>query len=125
MNLKTRFGKQYRVELEAGGDKSDPLAYIMPCRHGHIFAHGKRTLGAATNSAGPIAKRLRAMPRVKVWQDGSDGLNVIFDVDDFDLIAELMRPRARRRLSPEHKAKLAAAAGKTRFRPVLNEPAQS
>ena len=125
MNLKARFGKQYKVELEAGGDKADPLAYIMPCRHGHIFVHGKWTLGAATNSAGPIAKRLRAMPRVKVWQDGSDGLNIIFDVDDFDMIAELNRPRTKRRLSDAHKAKLAAAAEKSRFRPVLNEPAQS
>lgn len=110
INLKSRFGKTHKIITEIGGDKSDPSAYIIPCRHGHISVHGGRMLGAATTSRGPVAKRLMALPCVTVYLDASDGVNVTFDVSAFDAVASLMGARTRRRVSEETKARLREVA---------------
>ncbi len=34
-------------------------------------------------------------------QDGDDGVNAVFPVAHFDIVAEIMRPKRRRRLTPE------------------------
>jgi hypothetical protein len=115
MNLQQMFGRKYHVELEEGGDPADPLAYVIPCRGGHIYAHADRMLAVATDSAGPVANRLRRLPRIQIWQDGRDGINILFDVTDFDMVAAVMHPRTRRRLSPKHKARLAEKGRKSRF----------
>jgi hypothetical protein len=36
----------------------------------------------------------------QVWQDASDGITVIFHVDSFDAVAQVMKPKRRRKLSP-------------------------
>ena len=51
-------------------------------------------------------------------QDGDDGVNVVFDVADFDTVAEILKLRRRRRkLSPEQAAALAERGRKYRFSP--------
>jgi hypothetical protein len=113
-NIDLRSLGRYRFAIEQGGRAADPWALLLLCRHGHIYLHGPRTLGAATNNRGSIATRLAALPCVQVMQEGDDGINAIFDVADFKAVAAIMRPRTQRQLSAEHKAKL-IAAGK-RFR---------
>ena len=73
-------------------------------------------MAACTAKSGTVAKRLRALPFVSVVQDGTDGINAVFDVYHFDTVAEIMQPRRRRRLTPEGKARLAEAGRKTRFK---------
>ena len=85
------------------------------CEHGHIYPHDVDTLAASTNGRGPIAKALVALDCTTIVQDGSDGVNATFHVRDFEAVAEVMKPRRRRRLSPEYKAKLAAASEPYRF----------
>jgi hypothetical protein len=51
-----------------------------------------------------------------VVQDGVDGVNVTFDMVDFDQVAAVMRPKRVRHLSPEAKARLAQAGAATRFK---------
>ncbi|MHB8971525.1 MAG: hypothetical protein ACYC3X_04520 [Pirellulaceae bacterium] len=46
------------------------------------------------------------MPFTTVTQDGDDGMNIVFPVEHFKTVAAIVKPRRRRRLSPEHKAKL-------------------
>ena len=87
--------------------------------------HGVKRLGAATNGRGSIAKRLAALQCVTLWQDGSDGLNVTFDVGDFDTVAAVMLPRTRRRkLTPQEKERLAASNQHCRFRPAVPDGGQ-
>jgi hypothetical protein len=109
LNLKSRFGKQFRVTREAGSEKGDPFGLLIACRHGHIYLHGVNRLGVATDTRGPIAKRLAALPGLTIVQDGSDGINCTFAPELFEAVAAVIRPKRRRRLSPEHRAKLVAA----------------
>lgn len=113
LDLKQLFGKLYRVTREASyhaehgpnAVRKDPWNYILLCRHGHIYPQGGNRLAAATNNRGIIANRLKEMACVEVLQDGTDGVNVAFDVQDFARLAEIMQPRKRRQLTEEQKQK--------------------
>lgn len=113
IDLQQRYRSKYRIRHEDDRETRlphDPWLLVIDCQHdGEIYPHGGDMLGAATGGRGSVAKRLAALPCVRVVQDGSDGINVIFDVDDFPAVAAVMKPRRRRRLSPEHRAKLVAA----------------
>ena len=63
-----------------------------------------------------MAKQLKALRCVQVVQDGSDGVNVTFDVEHFDKVGELMKPRKRRHLSEKQKAANIERLAKYRFR---------
>ena len=115
MDLRSLCGERYRIMTEEGGEANSPESFIVRCKHGHIYQHGAEMLGAATNRAGTIAQRLADLRCVSVWQDGSDGVNVIFDPAHFEAVAALMKPRIRRRLSADHRAKLLAASAPYRF----------
>jgi hypothetical protein len=114
IDLKERFGRRFRLLYEESYTTEnrrghDPWLLTIVCRHGHIYPHGRDQLAASTNSRGPIAKRLAALPCVRVVQDGDDGINVVFHIDDFTTVAAIMKPKRRRKLTAEHKAKLTAA----------------
>lgn len=128
IDLRALYGGTYRIGCDPScdrqhhGNQCDPWYAVIPCQHGHVYPHGGNQLGVATNTSGPVAKRLRALPGVRVTQDGSDGRNAVFDVTHFSTIAAIVRPKRRRRLSPEHKAKLAASNAKHRFCSASNRP---
>src|SRR5690606_9188082 len=84
------------------------------CRFGHIFPWGGRKLAFSSNARGAVAKRVVQLDRTAVDQDGSDGITVTFDVDDFAKLASIVKPRTRRQLTPEQKA--AAVARLAKFR---------
>lgn len=121
IDLKKLCGRRWKVELEesAAGRWKDPWLFVVPCRHGHLFAAGPDRIGAATNHSGAIARRLRAVPGVEVSQDGDDGLNVTFSPAALKYVARVMRPRSCRRLTPTHAAALA------RGRLLKKTPSQS
>jgi hypothetical protein len=52
---------------------------------------------------------LAAVPGAAVVQDGSDGQNVTFGAEHFETVAGILGLRKRRRLSAEHKARLAGS----------------
>ncbi len=81
---------------------------MIPCKRGHIFPWGASTLAASTNGQGPTTKRLMTLPGVTVHQDGSDGATVLFPVDRFDAVAELMLPKRRRVVSETELERLRA-----------------
>jgi hypothetical protein len=129
IDLSERFGQRYRVEYEESyfaqyGPRArvnDPWLKIIPCRAGHICPWGGRgtrgagRLAAVTNTPGPTARKLAALPGASLWQDGSDGATVLFDGALFSQVAKLMHPRRCRRLSDERRAKLIEAGAKHRF----------
>jgi hypothetical protein len=126
IDLKERFGRRYRVEYEESYyaeygpnvHTHDPWYMILPCQKGHIFPHGDNLLGVATNSRGPVVKRLQAIRGLRILQDGDDGINAVFLVDVFEDVAKVMNPRRRRRLSPEQKAQAVARLRKHQFSPA-------
>ena len=130
INLKERFGDRYKVEYEESydaehsehGRAEDPWLMLTPCRHGFICPWGAENLAACTKTAGSVAKRLKALPFTTVIQDGDDGANVMFHVKHFDAVARIMKPCKRRRLSAEHRARLAEAGAKSRFTHGVQAP---
>jgi hypothetical protein len=124
IDLAERFGQRYRVEYEESyftqyGPRArvnDPWLKIIPCRAGHICPWGGSKLAAVTDKPGPTARKLAALPGTNLWQDGSDGATVLFDVALFPQVAKLMHPRRCRRLVPEQRAKLIEVGAKHRFR---------
>jgi len=130
INLRERFGRRYRVEYEpsyyaergAGARADDPWPMVIPCENGHICPWGGSTLTACTKAAGSVANRLKALPFTTVAQDGSDGANVLFDVNHFDVVATIMKPRRRRRLSPEARRAAGERLAKYQFRHAVQAP---
>lgn len=79
-------------------------------------------MAACTDKAGSTARRLKALPFAVVAQDGDDGANVVFPVDRFEEVAEIMRPRRRRRLSPEAREAARVRLLKYRFGAAAQVP---
>ena len=123
INLKQRYGDRHKVEYEESyyavrskQTVEDPWQMILLCQHGHICPWGGSKLAACTDRAGRIANRLMALPFIELAQDGDDGANVVFDAAHFDAVAEIMKPRRRRRMSDAQKA--AAAARLRQYQPA-------
>jgi hypothetical protein len=125
VNLNSRFGDRYRIAYGPAhtGRAVEPWLQIIPCRHGHIYVHGRDTLGFASNNRGPIANRVASLPFVTLTQDADDGLNMVFHVRHFDAVAEIVLPRTRRKpMSPENKAKAVERLAKFAFSPAQKSP---
>jgi hypothetical protein len=123
IDLKQQFGARYRVTYEESyfADRTrqtvaDPWLMVIPCAAGHIFPWDHR-LAYSANRRGPVASRVAALPGAEIVQDGDDGQNIAFPVEQFDAVAEIVRPRRRRRLSAEHREKLREAGKQFRFSP--------
>ena len=123
VNLKERFGDQHRVVYEdsreaeygLGARTEDPWLMILLCQYGHICPWGGNNLAACTARPGRIAGNLKRLPFTEVVQDGDDGANVVFAVEHFDEVAEIMKPRKRRRVSETLRQHLAEIGQQTRF----------
>lgn len=118
IDLKAEFGGKWQIGLDeaAGGRWADPWNYIVRCRHGHLYPAGKDRIGAATDRAGLIVRKLRGIAGVDVFQDGEDGANVVFHRAKLRYIARVMKPRSVRQLSPAQRAAL--AQGRLRRNPL-------
>jgi hypothetical protein len=130
IDLRKQFGSKYRISCEESceqgkhGKKCDPWNAQILCQSGHIYPHSSELLGVSTNSRGPIAKRLAALTGIRVLQDGDDGINAVFSMSEFDQIAEIVKPRRKRQLSPEHRAKL-SGIGTANLKKLKNTKVQS
>ena len=109
IDLEVEFGRRWRIELDeaANGRRKDPWLFTIPCRNGHLYPAGPDLIGAATNRAGAIVRKLRTIPGVVVEADGTDGANVVFTRAALRNVARVMKPRSFRKLSPAHAAALA------------------
>jgi len=113
VNLRDRFGKTYRISFDPAydpkhvpRDKLDPWMMQIPCECGVIFPHGDDVLAVEVTYA--MAKRLDALG-LRLHQDGDIERTYLFPVSRFDEVAAIVKPRRRRKLSPEHREKLVAA----------------
>ena len=68
---------------------ADGSVEIPGLKDGDVADDAVQQLGASTDRRGATARRLAALPCVRIVQDGDDGVNVVFHVDDFDNIAAI------------------------------------
>jgi hypothetical protein len=103
INLRERFGDRFRIGHDPAavtwGEKADPWMMTIPCVNGTIYPHGGSRLAA--KCYGPTAKKLLTVAGVTVHQQGDREWTLLFDVSSFNEVAEIMKPRKRRHLSPE------------------------
>ena len=107
INMRERFGDLYKIGHDPAYDiersefraQEEPWLQLILCQNGEIGPWGDEHLLACTKNRGPIAKRLAALDCIEVNQGGDDGISVKFHVRNFDQVAEIMKPRKRRRLS--------------------------
>ena len=92
---------------------------MIPCRKGHLMPFDDSHFAACTNHRGPTVNRLMAIPSARMWQDGDDGANVVFHIDHFEEVAVVMKPRRRRKLSPEARQAAVERLVKYRFAPAV------
>ena len=109
IDLRAEFGGKWQIGLDeaARGRWADPWNYIVRCRHGHLYPVDGDRIGAATDRAGVIVRKLRAIDGVEIFQDGEDGANVVFHRAKLRYIARVMKPRSVRQLSPAQRTALA------------------
>ena len=92
INVRKRFGDHWKIVSERP-NCSDRWLDIVLCRYGHLYLHGGDYLGVATNKHGQIARRIAELDVVTVVQDGDDGINAVFHVDDVAAVAQIVRPK--------------------------------
>ena len=103
INLRDRFGDRYQLTYDpAYFGHVDPWYMQIPCRDGGtIFPHGGDLLAYEfTSKSSRRLNRLIALG-CKVHQDGSEERCVLFHVDLFPKVAEIAKPRRKRRGTPE------------------------
>ena len=90
-------------------------------RRGRGYPAGPETLAASVGGYPKIAGRLRRLKCCRVHQDGDDGeLTVLFDLADFDKVAEIMRPHRKRQWTEEQKQQARERLAKYQYTPVVD-----
>jgi hypothetical protein len=113
INLTERFGQDYRIGHDPAAvtpaERHDPWMMTLPCQRGTIYPHGGDVLAVEVEGRPMTAARLAAIPGVRLHLDGTTEKTFLFPADLFPAVAAVVLPRKRRKLSPENRAKLAAA----------------
>jgi hypothetical protein len=126
VDLQAVYGDRYKIELDESYsvEKSEFRFHErnwltqIPCLNGHIGVWGNNLLVARTSSSGTVAMKLKRLSFAEIVQDGTDGVNVTFNVQHFDEVAAVMKPRKRRQGRPmtyQEKQELVEAGRKFRF----------
>jgi len=112
IDLQERFGARYRLRREADGatwydTPEDERVWLLelPCRYGVIYPHGGEILAAVVT--GRYARQqVAALPCIRSRR-GDAELVITFSVEDAEQVLAILKPRRRRQLSPEDRARKA------------------
>jgi hypothetical protein len=110
--------------IEPGG-KKDPWYLMIPCKYGQIYPYSDKLLAIHSKGSG-IRQKLSAIPGLTNhnWSDDGEAI-FLFPLTLFDKVAEIVKPKRKRRLSESHKAKLVGAGVKAlrlHQNSILNTP---
>jgi hypothetical protein len=84
---------------------------IIPCPVGHVYIQNvSRSVLAYTGQGMKLRNKLLSVPGVKSHQTGDEEFAVTFPVASFKAVAKIVRPKKRKKLSPEHLAALRKGA---------------
>ena len=118
VNLKEQFGRKFKIDWDEcrQSPSMDPWLMQIPGKYGHVIPHGDNELAVSVDGHAGIAGRIRRLPCCRVHQDGDFGeLTAIFDVVDFDQVAEIIQPKRRRVVSEAERQRLRVMGYKSRF----------
>lgn len=113
IDLKARFGDRYRIALDEsaeipGQTREERLwLYQIPGKFGHVYVHGRETLGAYVRTRRDGSNRLGrllAIPGARLHQRGDDEAAVTFPPEALGVVAGILRLRERPKQSPEQRA---------------------
>ena len=119
------FGDRYRITFDEAYSprnvpqaKLDPWMMQIPCagRGITIFPHGGNLLAVEVDGRRAIAKKLAALPGLRLWQDGDRECTWLFDVSLFPQVAAIVQPRRRRQFTPEQRETLRQRLANYAFR---------
>jgi len=125
VNLNELFGKQYRISFDdcvpksgSGRDsmRRDPWMMQIPCQRGVIYPFDACMLAVEIDGHPKLAAKLRRMKCTEVVQDGETEVTLIFDVADFDQIAQIVLPRRRRQVSDQERDRLRSMSKRFGFK---------
>jgi hypothetical protein len=127
VDLLATFGDKYRIIRDPASTlrNSDPWYWVIPCRFGEIYPFGGDLLCVWIVGSRRSALAERLVPQLRRHQIGEGETIFLFPLTLFDRVAELVRPRRKRRLSAGHRKTLTAAGAAHRFsanQAGLNEP---
>lgn len=131
IDLRKQFGNEYRISWDPSYDPKgkhrdnlDPWYARIPCRRGiFIYPHGGNRLGVVCDYHPGLLKQLLALPRIEIHQQGDQEATLLFDLGEFDAVAQIVKPRKRRRLSEVQKQ--ACKERLAKVRPKLPTPRQN
>src|SRR5262245_5777660 len=114
-DLRELYGDTYRITRdEVAESLNDPWGMTMNGQNGTIYPFGHDLLAVDVDYHPAAARKVAAVPGVRVHQDGGllSEMTFVFHVDLFAAVAAIVKPnrlRGRRQLPPEERARLSAA----------------
>jgi hypothetical protein len=125
VDLRERFGEEYRItRAEAAESPNDPWMFTIPCQHCKprgqyitIHPHGGELLAVEVNYYPSIARALARLG-LTIHQDGgwNGEMTFLFHVDRFEEVAALVKPKRRKKLTPEQRQQGMERLARFRFR---------
>jgi hypothetical protein len=116
------FGTKYKIGWDECYDPKgrskenlDTWYMTIPCERGTIIPFGDTELSVLVDYRPITAKRLIESGVCALYQDGDHEKTFLFDVSDFDTVAEIVKPRRKRRLTAEQREKNIERLQKYRF----------
>jgi hypothetical protein len=117
IDLQKMFGGRFRIIYDPSYDvfhvpkaKRDPWMMCIPCQFGMIYPYSDVLLAAEVDYHPKTAKQLQALTGVALTQDGDYERTFTFSLAVFEQVAAILKPRKRRILTEEQKARLASVA---------------
>lgn len=112
INLKKQF-PQHRITYDpACEDKHDPWTFQIPCRLGTIYPHGDDRLAVEVDYHPSAVRKLAALPGLYHYQYGDGEHTFVFHLGSFSQVAEIVKPRKKKTISPAYREKLVASLKK-------------
>jgi hypothetical protein len=124
VNLLERFGGRYRISWDQAREGRDSSPWLMqiPCRGGiTIYPHGGTLLAVEVDHHPHVARRLQELG-LKLHQDGDHEKTFLFDVRDFEQVAEVVRPHRRHVWTDEERQVVAQRLAPYQFSSVVDPP---
>jgi hypothetical protein len=122
IDLAKHFGDKYRIGHDQAAitpsERHNPWMKTVLCRRGTVYPYGGDMLAVEIDYRPSTAKKLAAVPGIIHHQAGDAEQTFLFPLALFNQVAAIVKPRRRRKLSAEQKAKLAVsgAAALARYR---------
>ena len=94
----------------------------MPCKYGKVYPFDEESLILEAVPK-PANRVLREVPGATLYRHADNGADIRFPVTEFDAVAEIAKPRKRRRchLTPDQLAAAAERLRAYRFAPADTE----